>query len=92
MYSNCLLWLIPAYRRAIIEWMRAGMPEGREPYIVIRPSRKKPRWVPHFLLGFHHSADRTIDLTSFKPVEPVDVPWWRVFLHFWFKGHVVKGD
>lgn len=92
MRSNCLFWLIPVYRRAIARWVRAGLPPGQEPYIVIRPSRKAPRWIPHFLLGYYSQSTGIMRMTSFKPIDPSDVPWWKFFLHLWFKGREVEGD
>ena len=92
MRSNCLFWAIGAYFARLLAWMRAGMPKGAEPYLLIRPSRSMPRWVPHFLVGKHDQESGVMELESYKPIKPEDVPWYRLPAHLWFKGRVERGD
>lgn len=51
-----------------------------------------PRWVPHFLVGKHDQESGVMELESYKPIKPEDVPWWRLPAHLWFKGRVERGD
>jgi len=90
--SNCLIWALGTYAVRLRAWVRAGMPAGLEPYLTLRPSRSRPRWVPHFLVAQRDPETGAMELDSYKPVEPVDVPWWRVWTRLLFKGRAVRGD
>ena len=70
----------------------AGSIKGAEPLIMARPSRSSPRWVPHFLVGTETPGGPIVDIVSFKPSSPVDVPWWRVWQRVAFRGTVREGD
>jgi hypothetical protein len=96
--SNCVIEavrLLRAMTRAIRE---AGFLDadgkfvpGHEPYVWARPSRAK-NGVMHCGVGVlnHHTDELT--LLSFKPVAPVDVPWWKVLSRLRFEGHYRLGD
>lgn len=92
MRSNCLIWALWNYVGKVRTWARSGMPKGQEPYLVLRPSRFRPRWVPHFLVGKLDKDTGAMDLESFKPVAGKDVPVWLVWLKVLFVGRVERGD
>jgi hypothetical protein len=89
--SNCWLWARVLYRRRHRAWVAAGRPVGREPYMVTRPSRHRPRWLRHYLVGTLE-ADGRISVVSLKPIEPTDVPPWLAWTHAWFDGMPTHGD
>lgn len=91
MRSNCLIWAVWEYARQLRAWVRAGMPKGREPYLLARPSRYRPRWVPHFLVGQRDQAGG-MALRSYKPISGKDAPWWAVLTRLLFSGHEQAGD
>lgn len=66
------------------------MEEGREPYLLIRPSRSKPRWIPHMLVGFWRGG--RMQVVSYKPREPEDVRWWNAWTRWRFDGRTDWGD
>lgn len=95
MRLNCLFWAYLEYRRRERDWVRAGRPIGDEPYWVKRPSRNAPRGLRHRLVGRLHRASGMIEVESFKPDVPTDVPlwkFWRVWTHLLFKGRAERGD
>jgi hypothetical protein len=89
--SNCLRWARVLYLRRLRAWMAAGCKVGQEPYILIRPSRNRPRWLPHVLVG-KLDEDGRISPVSLKPLVPTDEPWWRAWRHTWFRGVPTEGD
>lgn len=91
MRSNCIIWALWTYAVRLRQWARAGMPKEREPYLLIRPSRFRPRWVPHMLVGQRDSTFG-MRLHSYKPIAGRDVPWYLAWLRFLFKGQVEEGD
>lgn len=92
MRSNCLIWALWTYAVRLRAWVRCGMPKGGEPYLVIRPSRFRPRWVPHFLVGELDRESGVMDLDSYKPIAGKDVSGWLVWLRLLFRGRVERGD
>ncbi len=44
------------------------------------------------MLGRYNAATDSVIVESFKPEDPVDVPWWAVVAHIYFKGDVEYGD
>lgn len=92
LWSNCRLYAWWRYRHMHREWVRAGMPRGREPYRWKRPSRLNPRWITHHGVGWRDSASDMMALESFVPRENVDLPWWRLWQCLLFPGRVVRGD
>lgn len=92
-WSNCWAWASVRAWDALTEWRRDGMPVGMEPRMQWRWSRSRPRWVPHFLVGFpSEPGSDWLALESFKPDEPSDVPIWRACAHLMFAGRVRRGD
>lgn len=91
MRSNCLIWGLWAYAVQLRAWVRAGMPKGREPYLLVRPSRLRPRWLPHVLVGQMDGEGR-MRMRSYVPVSGADLPWFLAWLGLLFKGHEVEGD
>jgi hypothetical protein len=59
---------------------------------VVRGSRSQPKWVLHALVGKRDPDSGYMELTSFKPDDPEDVPWWRVLQRRSFKGSLQKSD
>lgn len=92
MRTNCVIWALCEWRRRLATWRAAGRPVGREPYLLLRPSRRDPRHLPHMLVGHRDSQSDLMHLESFKPDEPTDVPWWRAWSHIVFRGRVSRGD
>jgi hypothetical protein len=92
MRSNCLIWALWSYVARVRSWCRAGMPKGQEPYLLVRPSRYRPRWVPHFLVGKLDQDSGVMDLQSYKPVAGKDVSGWLVWLRLFFIGRPARGD
>lgn len=91
MLSNCYLWARSRYRELESAWIKAGRPAGQEPYILRRPSRSEPRSVPHFLVG-RRDHTGVMELESFKPDEPKNVPWYMAWSRLLFRGSVHRGD
>lgn len=95
MRSNCLIEAWIEHRRRKRAWISAGRPRGQEPYKVQRASRHEPRWIDHHLVGRWRDCGHCgggIQVESFKPDKPVDVPVWQVWRHLWFAGRWVAGD
>lgn len=90
-YGNCLFWAVIEWNRAVYNWRNAGAMPGREPVLIIRPSRSRPRWVPHFLVA-HQEHGVIQEPMSFKPAAPIDTPWYLAWTHFVFVGSVRTGD
>jgi hypothetical protein len=89
---NCWIWARLEYWRRRRQWIRAGRPRGREPYLVKRPSRRDPRWLDHYLVGEHDPDIDAVRVTSYKPLVETDEPWWRFWRHCVFCGRVEDGD
>ncbi|MCX8003428.1 MAG: hypothetical protein N2688_00480 [Burkholderiaceae bacterium] len=95
MRSNCLVEAWFEHWRRMRLWRLLGRPKGGEPYRVQRPSRNEPRWINHRLVGRWRDCPHCgggIQVESFKPDKPVDVPVWQVWRHLWFAGRWVAGD
>lgn len=95
MRSNCMFAALVEYRKRLALWRAMGKPKGAEPYYVKRPSRNLPRWIDHHLVGRWRDCEHCgggIQVESFKPDKPVDVPVWQVWRHLWFAGRWVAGD
>lgn len=90
MRSNCLLWALWAYAVQLRAWVRDGMPKGREPYLMIRPSRLRPRWLPHVLVAQRDGAGLRVE--SYTPTVKADVPWYLAWTCLLFAGEVTEGD
>lgn len=90
--SNCWFWARVEYWRRKRAWVRAGKPKGGEPYWVKRPSRSEPRVISHYLVGALDAESGQLQLRSYKPLVPEDVPLWRAWEHFFFAGSVRDGD
>jgi len=91
-WSNCFFYAWWEWHCRVHAWRKAGSIKGAEPLIMARPSRSSPRWVPHFLVGTETPGGPIVDIVSFKPSSPVDVPWWRVWQRVAFRGTVREGD
>lgn len=66
------------------------MQAGAEPYLVRRPSRKRPRWLSHWFVG--RLEGDVLVLESYKPNDPTDAPWWELWRRLCFDGAVRQGD
>lgn len=91
MRSNCIIWALWTYAARLRAWIRDGMPEQREPYLMVRPSRFRPRWVPHVLVA---QWDSTFGLRvhSYKPINGREVPWYLAWTRLLFRGREEEGD
>jgi len=95
MHSNCLIEALREYRRRLRRWRQAGRPRGQEPYLLKRRSRHEPRWIHHYLVGRWRDCPHCgggVQVESFKPDAPLDVPWWRAWSRLLFRGRWVAGD
>ena len=92
MRTNCFIWARNEYRRRRLEWIKAGMPIGKEPYWIERPSRSAPRWITHYMVGGYDPVTDQVRIESFKPTAPTDVPWWLAWTHALFVGRAQAGD
>lgn len=81
MRSNCIAQALRLFRKALRE--------GKEPYLVLRPSRMRGG-VLHMLYGEHDPVTDQVRVVSFKPTNPVDLPWWQ--LPLFFEGEMRDGD
>ena len=90
-FGNCFFWAWLEWHRRVLAWRRSGCQPGREPVLIVRPSRSRPHWVPHFLVSREEHGVIQEPL-SFKPTRPMDAPWWRAWTHFCFVGTVRTGD
>lgn len=88
--GNCLVFAVRLYARQIRRWVRAGMPAGEEPYLLFRPSRNRPRWIPHTLVGKWRRGH--MQVVSYKPREPQDVRWFNAWQRWKFDGSSKWGD
>jgi hypothetical protein len=91
-YGNCYVWAVLEYRKLKRQWREKGAFPLEEPYFVSRASRHSPRWVKHYMVGQLNPGTNALEVRSFKPVSPVDVPWWLAWTRLWFEGRVVVGD
>jgi hypothetical protein len=89
---NCWVYAAQQWEREYLAWSAAGYPEGAEPYGVVRGSRKRPKWIPHALVGTRERESGLMDLVSFKPDDPEDAPVWAFWRRTEFKGRVHRGD
>lgn len=85
--SNCVVKAVSAFAREI----KKGYEKGDEPYIWLRPSRFEGS---PFHMGWGKLDQETgqMQMYSFKPKEPVDLPTYLAFLRLMFEGKVVNGD
>ncbi len=88
--GNCVVFAVRLYVRRVRRWRRAGMPKGQEPYLLFRPSRSNPRWIPHTLVGVWRGG--RMQVVSYKPTRPEDVRWWNAWRRWRFDGHTGWGD
>lgn len=92
MKSNCIIETIRLYgllRAAKRQRGRLG--PGEEIYVWARPSRAR-NGVVHVGCGVYCKATDSIRPISFKPDDPVDVPWWRAWTRLRFRGRYRLGD
>lgn len=92
MWSNCRFYAWWRYRQMHRDWVKAGMPVGKEPYRWSRPSRSFPRWITHHGVGWRDSTSGLMEFESFVPDRPVDAPWWKAWTRILFRGRVKQGD
>lgn len=90
-WSNCWAWGLVEFARLHAAWRRAGMPKGLEPFLMLRPSRSRPRLIPHLLVGVN-SPDLDLPVRSYTPLHRRDVPWWLAWTRLAFRGQVTSGD
>lgn len=90
MRSNCLVEAAREWFRLRSEWIAAGRPSGRRPYVWIRSSMLAPEWVPHFGVA-QHASGRWV-MRSFKPLSTAKLRWWQLWKVVIFVGHWVEGD
>jgi hypothetical protein len=85
MKSNCIT---QALRRFLKGYSR---PKGREVYLWIRKSRY--RWSPfHVGWGERHEELDMLEMKSFKPKKPAEIPLHKAWKFIRFEGQVVSGD
>ena len=89
--SNCMREGMRAFAADLQAWRAAGAEAGAEPYIVLRPSRH-PGAPFHVLVGRYDPGTDQIAVRSFKPVQPVGLPWWQAWRRWRFLGRWVQGD
>lgn len=90
---NCWVYGARRYAQHRADWKRGGGADADQPYAVLRESRKWPPWVLHLLVADHRDAETgAMPLESYKPTDPQDVPWWRVWTRVRFRGRRVDGD
>lgn len=89
---NCWLWALIEYWRRHRRWVQAGRVRGAEPYLLMRFSRREPRFLPHLLVGQHDPTIDAVLVDSFKPLLETDEPCWRAWRHMLFRGRVESGD
>lgn len=93
MINNCFIWAHWRERQLWREWERLGQPTHKEPCIQRRTSRRRPRWVRHWVVGWWNHATRTLeDAESFVPDSPIEGPWYVVWTRLVYRGHVKHGD
>lgn len=95
--SNCFVQAIKLFRERIIAW-RKDPKRLHEPYLLVRPSRH-PGGVMHVLVGELDVTTDQVRVESFKPLDPIDHPWWSppvVFDGEWSEGDTkptpIEGD
>jgi hypothetical protein len=89
---NCYFWARLEYRRLDKQWEAAGKPKGQEPYLLKRRSRREPRKIYHYFVGYHDPTVDAVRVRSYKPVVETDEPWWKAWKHMLFNGEVREGD
>ena len=93
MWSNCFLWAHWRERQLWREWERRGRPLHMVPCIQRRPSRSRPYWTRHWVVGWWCYQTRQLaDVEAFVPDHRRQVPWWLAWTRLVFKGHVKRGD
>jgi hypothetical protein len=85
--SNCIVEAVREYERRCAQ----HRPVGREPYLLMRPTRAKAG-VIHMLVGEYDPLVDAVRVESFKPVAPVDLPPWLAWKRVRFLGHWAHGD
>jgi hypothetical protein len=88
--GNCVAFAVRLYVRRRRRWKARGCPVGEEPYLMLRPSRLEPRWLPHFLVG--HWRRGRMQVVSYKPDDKSPLPWYRLHEAAQFRGHTDWGD
>jgi hypothetical protein len=83
---NCWIWAAQEWWRLMRQWLREGRPPGKQPYFNIRASDLTPWWLMHSLVSREPGV-----MQSFKPDDPVSLPWWQAWRKWSFKGRVRKG-
>jgi hypothetical protein len=90
MHSNCLIFALRGYIRAVRAWAASGKPRGQQPQIIVEPSDLAPSWVPRCTLTEATPTGRTT--SRFAPLSLRRLRGWRVLRVLWFRGHVQSHD
>jgi hypothetical protein len=89
---NCWVWAAQEWWRLMRQWLRDGRQPGKQPYFNTRASDLSPWWLMHSLVSPGPNPDSGVmPLESFKPDDPVQLPWWQAWRKWSFEGRVRKG-
>jgi hypothetical protein len=85
--SNCWVEGLREFRWRYRWWAAEGYPRASRPWIRLQPSKSRPHWVLHMVVG-----GARMPAIEFVPLVRRDVPAWLVWTRALFRGRHRPAD